>query len=297
MRTVLPLLAAALLAAAASASAADGWLPDLDEGFDQARRTGKHLLVDFTGSDWCPPCQALDRDLLSKADFRRDAGAEFVLVSLDFPRRKAQAADLRARNRAYAEQYGVRGYPTLIAMTPDGTEYGRRVGYTSGRAGDYRAWIERLGDHRDAIEDALDVLGRPSPDGGAALDAWRQGQVDAAASLVETLGTDAPASAVTVLELHDPQDTSLAQARLALLGFEARSVQDGEPDFERMARRLDNLPDATPSIVRLGDYHAWRALAAAMTERDADAADALEQARRLGASDDLLGYVESVAAR
>lgn len=297
MRPVATLLVATLFSLfSPQISAGDGWIEDLGEGLAEARRSGKHVLVDFTGSDWCPPCKALDQELLSKDSFRRTVGDDFVLVALDYPRSKPQPDDLRERNREHASTYGIRGYPTLIAMTPDGVEYGRRVGYQRGMAGQYQGWVVNLARHRAAIVEALGVLGRPAPAGGDALETWRSEQVAAAASLVEALGTDTPESAVMVLELHDPEDDSLGQARLALASWEARSTQDGEPDFAVMHERLTNLAADEPTVTRLGAYHAWLALSAAQTGRGEQATSALARARELDAPAELVGWVASVVA-
>ncbi len=116
---------AALIAPIAQAAS---WGTDLPAALKQAAASGKNVLVVFTGSDWCPPCIALKKNVLSKADFAEYAKANFVLVELDFPRRKQLPAALRAANDKLAAQYKVTGFPTTLALSPDGKELARVVG-------------------------------------------------------------------------------------------------------------------------------------------------------------------------
>ncbi len=116
---------AALIAPAAQAAS---WGTDLPAALKEAAASGKNVLVVFTGSDWCPPCIALKKNVLSKADFAAYAEANYVLVELDFPRRKQIPAALRAANDKLAAQYKVTGFPTTLALSPDGKELARIVG-------------------------------------------------------------------------------------------------------------------------------------------------------------------------
>ena len=93
-------IAALLLASASLASATvKGWTTDFEAAKAQAKEEGKALLVDFTGSDWCPPCKALHKDVLSKKSFIDSAKKDFVLVELDFPRKGNQSKELKAQNK------------------------------------------------------------------------------------------------------------------------------------------------------------------------------------------------------
>jgi len=46
---------------------ADGdlWTRNLEEAQAKAKKEGKSILMEFTGSDWCPPCVLVQRE----ADF------------------------------------------------------------------------------------------------------------------------------------------------------------------------------------------------------------------------------------
>jgi thiol:disulfide interchange protein len=44
------------------------WLTDFDLAQTQARSQNRKLLINFTGSDWCPPCIMLHRQIFSQPE-------------------------------------------------------------------------------------------------------------------------------------------------------------------------------------------------------------------------------------
>src|SRR6516162_9605016 len=55
------------------------WLTDLTKAKDKARADKKMVLIDFNGSDWCPPCKALRKDVFSSPQFVAYAKTNLVL--------------------------------------------------------------------------------------------------------------------------------------------------------------------------------------------------------------------------
>lgn len=126
MTSYIPVLAIA--ACIAPAFAGEGWLTDLETGKKQAAAEHKAVLVEFTGSDWCPPCIALRKNVLMTPAFNEYATKNFVLVELDFPNSKPQPSEEKQKNDAWAKQYNVDGFPTILVMDPQGNTYGGFVG-------------------------------------------------------------------------------------------------------------------------------------------------------------------------
>jgi thioredoxin-related protein len=125
----------ALLACCAVAQirAADlTWLTDVPKAEQQAKAGNKLVLLDFTGSDWCGWCMKLDKDTFEQTEFEDYAAKNLVLVQLDYPQHKEQSDDLKSANAALAKKYEIDGYPTLIALKPDGTVAWKQVGYLEG---------------------------------------------------------------------------------------------------------------------------------------------------------------------
>ena len=137
---ITPLLAALMLAFISTASATTGWLTDFAAAKAKAAAEGKAMLLDFTGSDWCGWCIRLDKEVFSQDSFQAFAENELVLVELDFPRKKDQSASLKAQNEALLQEYGVRGFPTIVVLSSTG-ELLEKTGY---RKGGPEAYVDHI---------------------------------------------------------------------------------------------------------------------------------------------------------
>ncbi len=107
------------------------WLTDFDAAKAQARSEKKLLLMNFTGSDWCPPCMMLEKAVFAKPEFRGYAAEHLVLLEVDFPRRKNLSDEQRTANTALAQKYGIEGFPTVIVLDPGGEPLGQ-FGFVQG---------------------------------------------------------------------------------------------------------------------------------------------------------------------
>jgi thiol-disulfide isomerase/thioredoxin len=108
------------------------WRMDLPGALSQAQSENKMVLLDFTGSDWCPWCIKFDQEVLSTGQFAAYANDKLVLVKLDFPRHTEQSAALKQANQELYQRFNVDGYPTYILLNSSGKELGRQVGYAKG---------------------------------------------------------------------------------------------------------------------------------------------------------------------
>jgi thioredoxin-related protein len=109
----------------------------------QAKREGKILMFNFTGSDWCRWCKLLKEEVFSKPEFESYARKHLVLVEIDFPRRVAQSEVLKKANRELAKTMGVAGYPTLVFLDSDGNAIGS-TGYQPGGVGVFIRAVAKL---------------------------------------------------------------------------------------------------------------------------------------------------------
>ena len=111
----------------------DVWMADFDAAVAVAKKEGKHLLVDFTGSDWCGWCIRLHEEVFDHAEWESVVTKEYVLVALDFPRNEDAKAKVPnpKRNDELSAKYGVSGFPTILLMTSDGDVFGQ-TGYQKG---------------------------------------------------------------------------------------------------------------------------------------------------------------------
>ena len=98
-------------ACAAAGGAAPGpiaWLHDEARAVEQARASGKPLLIDFR-ADWCGACKMLDAYTWSDPAVRAEVAARFIPLQLDLTNEEDEAT------RQLADRHGVSGLPTILA--------------------------------------------------------------------------------------------------------------------------------------------------------------------------------------
>jgi thioredoxin-related protein len=147
MQNVKYLLWIGVLLTTATTHAAS-WLTDLNAGRAQAQQEGKFVMINFTGSDWCPWCIKLRQEIFSQPEFDSFASRNLVLVEIDFPKRTQQAAPVQKANSSLLMQYKIDGFPTLIFLNPQGNVV-HRGGYMPGGA-------------KPFVQELTKVLGSPA---------------------------------------------------------------------------------------------------------------------------------------
>ncbi len=99
-----------------------GWLTNLDEAYALSKKTGKPIMANFTGSDWCGWCKKLTASVFSQPEFKTWAEKNVVLLELDFPRRKNIPENIRQQNANLQQAFQVMGYPTVWVFDLDKNE-------------------------------------------------------------------------------------------------------------------------------------------------------------------------------
>jgi protein disulfide-isomerase len=149
MKSILHLLAVALvtLSCTFNAWSAEGSLGMTDESLEQiqarAAEAKKPILLEFTGSDWCPPCKMMAKQVFGTDAFEKFAASDLIFVKLDFPQAKPQSDEIKARNEALAKKFDVEGFPTVVLLSPEGKELAREVGYMGGGAEQFISWVKK----------------------------------------------------------------------------------------------------------------------------------------------------------
>jgi len=142
LRFALAVFASAFVVA--SALADSDWRTDYKKAQEEAKQSNRLLLVDFTGSDWCGYCILLDREILSRPEFKEYAKKNLVLLEIDFPRTKPLPVETRKQNQELAQQYQIEGFPTIVVLNSDGKTIWRYDGYFSNGPGAFIAELEKL---------------------------------------------------------------------------------------------------------------------------------------------------------
>jgi len=123
---------------------ADGvWKEDFELALRTAYNYEKPIFILFTGSDWCPPCMALEREVFSQVEFIEYAKENFVLMKVDRPRNIEQTEELREQNARLFEKYEIVGVPTIIIIDSDENILAT-TGYHAGGAAAYIDHIREL---------------------------------------------------------------------------------------------------------------------------------------------------------
>lgn len=113
------LLVLILLVAATSVE----WLANFDAAKDIAARENKHILISFSGSDWCGPCIKMKKEVFESEAFLSIAKNQLVLVRADFPRSKKNqlSKEQTKNNEGLAEKYNPLGkFPYTVLLDKDG---------------------------------------------------------------------------------------------------------------------------------------------------------------------------------
>ena len=125
-------------------AAEDIWLTDLSKAQAQAKTEHKIILMDFNGSDWCPPCKALRKNVFSSPEFIEYAKKNVVLVDVDFPRHKELEKAQKDANEALAKKFGVEAFPTVVVLDDNGKQLKKAEGYDGQTAKEFIAELQKL---------------------------------------------------------------------------------------------------------------------------------------------------------
>ncbi len=107
------------------------WLTNYNQALKIAQKEHKPLLILFTGSDWCPPCKAMHKDLFHNKEFIK-LSKKFVLLFIDFPKRKTLPEKQQAHNYEVASKYHRGGVPTMVFVSPQEKIITKISGYRYG---------------------------------------------------------------------------------------------------------------------------------------------------------------------
>lgn len=112
------------------------WISDMKQAQVQAKQENKHILLNFSGSDWCAPCIQLKKEVFESNEFKQLADGKWVLVRADFPRLKKNQlpADQQAKNNFLAERYNPLGkFPLTLLLDAEGKVIATWEGFPSSK--------------------------------------------------------------------------------------------------------------------------------------------------------------------
>ena len=110
---------------------AQDWVYDFKMAKEMAQIQHKKIILVFSGSDWCPPCKKLERNIWTSQEFIDYAKQHYILLKADFPhKRKNRLSDMQMKkNIALAKIYNPRKrFPTVLVLDENGNVLGK-TGY------------------------------------------------------------------------------------------------------------------------------------------------------------------------
>ncbi len=119
-----------LVGISAQAQADSKWMTNWDDALALSSKTGRPILANFTGSDWCTYCLQLHKEVFSTKDFTKWS-KKVILLELDYPHGKKQAKKLVDQNMRLAKKFGIDSFPTVLYFNGKGQILGH-MGYEPG---------------------------------------------------------------------------------------------------------------------------------------------------------------------
>ena len=104
-----------------SSTTSGEWTDDFEAAREVARQRRLPILLNFTGSDWCGTCIAMEDEVFSKSKWKSYARDHLITVSIDISIEEME--DMRKADPAKDAiriQYDIKGYPTFVLLDDDG---------------------------------------------------------------------------------------------------------------------------------------------------------------------------------
>ncbi len=264
------IMAASLLGQGGAFAKDTVWMTDFEQARTLAGQTGKDLLVNFSGSDWCHWCERLKAEVTGDAKFIETVQEKFVLVEIDFPDKIKLPEKVQKQNEELAAHYGVEGFPTVLLVDEAGRAYAQ-TGYCEGGVQSYIEHLEQLRLIKSDRDRYLSLAHGKSGEERAKM-------LDGALGLMAEQGVlSGYKDLVEEIKLLDRENKSGLREKYVLMGLrdriEAIIYDLSETDeYEKAAQEMDDIivdVSYDPQLVQ-GAY-----LLKAKIYKDYDADDAL----------------------
>jgi protein disulfide-isomerase len=99
------------------------------------------IVVLLTGTDWCPYCKDLDRDVIRRPEWKSFISEEAVFASYEYGPASHPTSGVKGE---MLKRFDIEGFPTMIVLNAKGEVLGKEAGYGEGGVRHYKEWIESL---------------------------------------------------------------------------------------------------------------------------------------------------------
>lgn len=245
----------------------------MEEAQAVARAEGRHIFVDFTGTDWCTACIHLRTKIVESPEFEAAMGKKFVLVPVDFPRTPELVSKLseevKRDREAMLVSYRIEGLPGVVLMDCNGLPF-EVINGTRRNPADYLALVQAGLDKLAARDAAL-----AAAEGKSGMDRARA--LDAALKTLPEVCRDKYKAVIAEINSLDPENTlgykglgdttrqridQLADLRDLLMTFRGKTslpeLQESVAQLNSYLERPDLVPEARQNALRaLGDTYGF----------------------------------------
>lgn len=259
------------------------WTNDFAAAKKKAAETHQSLLVNFTGSDWCQFCMALDKEVFAKDSFKTMAAEKLIAVTIDFPTDQSKISAATAKqNQALQIEYEVEGYPALILMDETGKPFAV-TGYRKGGAEPYVKHLNTLLEGREKRDKAFKIAVTAS--GVDKAKALAEGLN--ALTIPDALRTKFYSKELEEIKKSDPNDETgfnkIQQAKERFAKFEEKLGEFAENDDLEGAMKLANkeLKDGGYAVAETQELMMIRAMIFAQQKKFDEAIKAIGEAQKI----------------
>jgi thiol-disulfide isomerase/thioredoxin len=115
------------------------WLNNYQEAVSQSQATGKPIVLLFTGTNWCPACMKLEKEVLTTSEFAGGVGGRFIFLKAEFPDYSEEAI----KSSPYyplLQNHGIDTFPPMVIVNANG----QRLYTVNYQAGGPSVYINQL---------------------------------------------------------------------------------------------------------------------------------------------------------
>lgn len=236
----------ALIAGSIRAFAGETWHSSYETALAAATDSGRPVLTVFTGSDWCVHCRHLEENVFHTATFRDWARDRVVLLMIDLPQQGISQQERQQRSQVCIK-YGVRTFPSVLLIAPDGSTIAAQSGYKGQSAA---TWVAAMDGHvpQPAVQqveaDREDrVLSSLDDAVAEAKDAKRPILVMVSRS------SDSAAKTTVASLIKDPEFESLARENFVVAAVPAAGEPTEAGQIDELLGGVELPPDSVEIIV------------------------------------------------
>lgn len=123
------------------------WHVNMQEAMQKAQKQHRHILLNFSGSDWCGPCIRLRKEIFDDPVFLAFADTALVLVNADFPRMKKNqlSKEQQQLNDRLADLYNPQGkFPLTLLLSAEGKVIKQWEGYLPIKPVEFSRQVEKI---------------------------------------------------------------------------------------------------------------------------------------------------------